>query len=392
MESNGPSAVEHADAEETAFAPSVESAPSVDLLADAHCLHCGYSLRGLTENRCPECGNPFDPDEMANSYLPEWPRLMVWFLTAACLTCLFRALSRFLWAFGLGVPLSLMFAGRQNFADLFESATTVVIAPFAIIGLMRRTEWGRKTAIGLFVLQALALVPVILYLSVRLGTAGPYGGLGAGMIFEIVPVWQLAGNVALPALVIACTLCTRLRRWSLRRRQYDPPLLLPLKRFPPRGDWPLVLVAVLAAQAVGSLASVVTSSLWLIEVFQNTFASDPERRRSLVHMAVWLIATGVVGGWIVWVARSIWRNPAGAQKRLKSLLVAVVVCTVASLMIGVIIRPEIYSLASPVRTAFNISASLAYLLGCVAGPYALYRYAAKVLPAEAITRVLKSQT
>lgn len=28
----------------------------------AVCLHCGYSLRGLPENRCPECGGEFVPD------------------------------------------------------------------------------------------------------------------------------------------------------------------------------------------------------------------------------------------------------------------------------------------------------------------------------------------
>ena len=29
---------------------------------DALCLDCNYSLRGLAEFRCPECGRPFDPD------------------------------------------------------------------------------------------------------------------------------------------------------------------------------------------------------------------------------------------------------------------------------------------------------------------------------------------
>lgn len=30
------------------------------------CLHCGYSLTGLTEPRCPECGTTFDPRESAS--------------------------------------------------------------------------------------------------------------------------------------------------------------------------------------------------------------------------------------------------------------------------------------------------------------------------------------
>ena len=31
------------------------------LQAEGICIHCGYDLRGLTENRCPECGRPFGP-------------------------------------------------------------------------------------------------------------------------------------------------------------------------------------------------------------------------------------------------------------------------------------------------------------------------------------------
>lgn len=29
------------------------------------CVHCGYSLHGLTVPRCPECGQPFDPPFLA---------------------------------------------------------------------------------------------------------------------------------------------------------------------------------------------------------------------------------------------------------------------------------------------------------------------------------------
>jgi hypothetical protein len=33
------------------------------------CLGCGYDLRGLPENRCPECGRPFAPND-PRTYTP----------------------------------------------------------------------------------------------------------------------------------------------------------------------------------------------------------------------------------------------------------------------------------------------------------------------------------
>ena len=40
------------------MAAPTESSPSI-----RHCLGCSYDLRGLPENRCPECGRCFDPDD-----------------------------------------------------------------------------------------------------------------------------------------------------------------------------------------------------------------------------------------------------------------------------------------------------------------------------------------
>lgn len=37
---------------------------------DAKCWECGYSLRGLVENVCPECGSPFDPNRSLSYEVP----------------------------------------------------------------------------------------------------------------------------------------------------------------------------------------------------------------------------------------------------------------------------------------------------------------------------------
>ena len=46
---------------------SAPSIPASDLL---RCVHCGYDLRGLAENRCPECGHDFDPTRLRTAPLP----------------------------------------------------------------------------------------------------------------------------------------------------------------------------------------------------------------------------------------------------------------------------------------------------------------------------------
>lgn len=44
----------------------------VDWQTHASCLGCGYSLRGLLEARCPECGQPFDPHDPSTMKVPGW--------------------------------------------------------------------------------------------------------------------------------------------------------------------------------------------------------------------------------------------------------------------------------------------------------------------------------
>jgi hypothetical protein len=51
------------------------------------CKTCHYSQANLTEHRCPECGNPFDPNDPSTFHVPLSPNrllmLILLFLTVA---------------------------------------------------------------------------------------------------------------------------------------------------------------------------------------------------------------------------------------------------------------------------------------------------------------------
>jgi hypothetical protein len=48
--------------------------PSLEDEAELPCPHCGYDLRGAVANRCSECGNTFNPEELRQSNFP-WARV-----------------------------------------------------------------------------------------------------------------------------------------------------------------------------------------------------------------------------------------------------------------------------------------------------------------------------
>ena len=46
------------------------------------CLSCRYNLCELAENRCPECGRVFDPEDAQTFYTPPNRKPAIWLLSA----------------------------------------------------------------------------------------------------------------------------------------------------------------------------------------------------------------------------------------------------------------------------------------------------------------------
>ncbi|MDM8009026.1 MAG: hypothetical protein QUV05_23040 [Phycisphaerae bacterium] len=392
MEVHGQSDVAKPDKVSAATSPQADSVPHDGPLADASCLRCGYSLRGLTENRCPECGTPFDPEQMASSYLPEWPRLVVWDLTALCVAVFLELISLALEALSTNRPILwyLLAGNERNPLILFDSVTTILIAPFALIGLIRRIDWGRKIAVGMYLLQFAPLLPASFRTIFTVVSAGLNGQLDAGVIWYVLRLWRLASQFALPSLILACVLCTRLARTSLRRSSLDVPLRLPRTVFPPRNDWLPILVALLAVSALISFGWLVETAIWMIWLAMDNSSFGIAWWEDVASPASWTLLLAAQTVCFAWITRDILRNPASTRRHLKSFLVVATVGFIAGQTINLLFNAEVYSFSSLETAVYSVLGILASALACLSMPLALYLYASRALPAEAIARVAES--
>lgn len=112
--------------------PSTAPEPA---LAGFHCLRCGYSLQALTEPRCPECGEAFDPTVTSIPAMP-WERraeLGYWRATMGTVFQIWLAnrRSRTQW---LMRPVGLTSARRYWFGSM---AVWMVLLLAAIVPLIR---------------------------------------------------------------------------------------------------------------------------------------------------------------------------------------------------------------------------------------------------------------
>jgi len=222
---------------------SAISSETGDPLADAHCLHCGYSLRGLPENRCPECGTAFDPAVFAAPFLPRWPRLLKWYLVALAAAWFVNYSDALLLVRTVGSQKQMILVSGTIW--LFCEAVSMVLLGLAsAIGLDRGRDWARRLCI--FMLLTLCGCRVARWLPMF----GPW--IGAGSLTSLISfVWQMTHTLWPLALVVF--LVTGLRRCSLARKSGQPRPLLPRNRFRIRRDWLLLLVLLLVLAGIQML-------------------------------------------------------------------------------------------------------------------------------------------
>ena len=114
--------------------PSLVHAAGADS-ASQHCVHCGYDLRGLSENRCPECGQAFDPGDPPPADVPWLHRREI-----GAWTGFWRTVAMVLW-------------DTRHLAD--QVARFVDVDPHAAKAFRRRCGWLTAGSVALLTLLIL---------------------------------------------------------------------------------------------------------------------------------------------------------------------------------------------------------------------------------------------
>jgi hypothetical protein len=292
-----------------------------DPLADARCLHCGYPLRGLPENRCPECGTAFDPKEIGSSFVALWPRLLMWYLV----TCVARSMLNLPQAIGIVSSWVNPTMIRPTFdhlvmntAQVLETTLSLTVGPLAVWGLYRRQDWARRVCVAIFVIVCLCALA-------RLGSV-PGRVAGGPMLKDLMDMLlrlaAILSSCVLP-LLLSRFLVTGLRPHSLIRSHEVWPPRLQLKSFDPKHDWllltALVLVGFGAARTCGGISLLV---LYRLPRWQLTAGAWDLAVKAVSDTIP--IVTGVCA---LMAAVRIWRKP----ETLRTMVTVVMVLAVAPL-------------------------------------------------------------
>lgn len=184
----------HPGSPSTRFDPSAPVPEEYDVFCHA----CGYSLIGLTGERCPECGRPFEPGELPYARVPWLHRRRI-----GCWPAYWGTVRQVVWrprAFAeeLCRPVRISADDAKRFRRLtvYVAATSIVTAVIVVtwlngaLAVMWRT-W--RDAAGFMLLAAWGWVAAIVFL--RLATDMPlfiWKGLPSLPAIELAPLHHYA--------------------------------------------------------------------------------------------------------------------------------------------------------------------------------------------------------
>jgi hypothetical protein len=296
----------------------IDASSLLGLPAEAQCFECGYSLRGLTEPRCPKCGTRFDPRDYVHGVVPKWPMLAVFVLLmmlARQLLFVFVEGFKYVAALWAGLP-----AGGAIHALLAAGQLTISVGIIvaALVGLWRRREWGRKVAlVALGLLVASSLVGLVWGLIVT------HQAVAAGVVDQLNPTLIVMRSLCrgvLPYGMMLAFLATGMRKHSLSRGGRQHVRIVPQAQYSARQDWLLATVIVIASIGLQGLPDLVVyrdQMLLSVQLRQirgfGSVGQAVDVASPIVHFAMPFVAA--------WVGVGVWRRP-GRLRRFLVVLVA----------------------------------------------------------------------
>ena len=275
-------------ASEVARESDVEGLERVELL----CGHCRYNLRGVPSNRCPECGQEFDPNYTIASLIPWEQRRYIGRMKALVWTI---ALASF-WPRTLATraqhPVSRSAARGFHLIIAIIAALAVYTLPATALNIWPRMFQSTRRSDS-----AEQFVFIFNGESFQISA----GSLAIGLIIATALTGWFARNPAIPierqhrALAISHYTCAPLFFLALVLAAMWGVTSLPTQSFMEPAGMALVL-----AQLVGGLAMVIALA-WLLQKRR----SDKHKARAPLHpalgfLALALGAISVTLAWIRW--------------------------------------------------------------------------------------------
>lgn len=203
----------------TVFDPAAPVAEEYDVFCHA----CGYSLLGLVGDRCPECGAPFDPNELPYARVPWLHRRRIGTFKAYWQTVMQVVLRPSAFAEELCRPVRISADDARRFRvrTVYLAATSAALVAVAVFGVTG--EWARAWRRGPGEIAEIVIFVMTLWLAsaffLRLATDMPvfiWQGLPSRPPNELAPLHHYAAApLALTPVVGLLSVIVPLLAWMM---------------------------------------------------------------------------------------------------------------------------------------------------------------------------------